>query len=76
MLLKTELVLRAYALGVVPTSSCSTAQEKGKSTVLEGLIFILDILIHASFDTGVSHSFISCSMVSCCIMNPTLSMTH
>lgn len=65
MLLKIGSVVRAYAMEVVTTSNRPTTQQKRKILVLEGLIFISDIQFHALFYTGASHSFISCSMVSC-----------
>ena len=69
---KAGPLVKAYALGAVPSSSRPAPQEKGKSIVLEGLIFISDVPFHALFDTGASHSFISCSMVSCLHLEPDL----
>lgn len=57
-------VVRAYALGDIPSANRPTVPPHGKGVVLEGLISISDVPIHALCDTGASHSFLSSNLVS------------
>ena len=63
-------VVRAYALGAIPSASRPTVPSHGQGAVLEGLISISDVPFHALFDTGASHSFVSSNLVSSLHLKP------
>ncbi|MBO0078346.1 hypothetical protein JJD28_14960, partial [Listeria monocytogenes] len=47
----------------VASSSCGL--DRGRKVTVEGLISISDFTIRTLFDSGVSHSFISSTLVDC-----------
>ena len=56
--------MQAYAMGAVPSSSkAPTAEEKGKSVVVQGTLSICGVPVRVLFDTGASHSFVCDDLV-------------
>ena len=74
---KDKQIVQAYALGAVPSSSkAPTAEEKGKSVVVQGTLSICGVPVRVLFDTGASHSFVCNELVDRLGLEPDIVIGH